>query len=153
MFTQFRSRLRVTLAGAVACLAVACGMTTDASAATFTDGHWASLHVSCITSGGFRELQLSPHTSGPGIHMQVNIYINGAFAGSSGWVLQNAGLTLRKSHISAQPGTTVQLLVQFARKVDGRWQYSPNGAFEYPTHTSTWNGARTQYNGSSCRFF
>jgi hypothetical protein len=58
-------------------------------------------------------------------------------------------MNMAGSFINVVPnGTRVQVLVQFAKIVNGRWQYSPNGAFEYATHHSQLNGV-TMSSGSS----
>jgi hypothetical protein len=84
--------------------------------------------------------------------MQTRTYINGVLTGSTGWKpLSSGGMVIADGQATASRGTRLQIIAQFAKVVGGRWQYSPNGLFEYATHYTMLNGYQ-QSQGTSCVF-
>jgi hypothetical protein len=147
-------RTLAELIAAVALVATIGGaLSTSAQAATFTDNSWANLTISCQTFGygSARYLGVTTEARGAGIYMQTEMYINGAYAGATTWTLVPQGVSPRRAEFSVPPGTTVQIIVQFAKIVNGRWQYSPDGFFEYAHHVTNVNTIK-QSQGTSCRF-
>ena len=154
----------------VAVLAAIAGVTAEsASAASFTDGTSAQLEIDCYTvvAGGTETntIRLKAWPSSwligfeSGIWMQYQISVNGSSWGqSSGWVKVGGGYISNPQVYSGpytRGGMRLSFRVQFAKVVNGAWQYSPNGKYEYAVHSETLTtpyqtvGANT---GSSCAF-
>jgi hypothetical protein len=141
-------RLLAPVAAVAALLAAVTGITAEsASAAGFSDGSYATLSVNCLTQFNFaaktetRSNSIYVVASSPGIWMQTRTYANGQLVGSTGWTQQAQGgvKTWGQGFVNAlnAPDTTISVLVQFAKIVHGQWQYSPNGRFEYASHSRT----------------
>jgi hypothetical protein len=96
-------------------------------------------------------MNISSRASGAGIQAQTRTFVNGVYAGASSWTtVTNA--TSQNVFVSVSAGTRLQMQVQFRKVVNGRWQYSPYGAFENVWHYSYWYGYEQQ-RGASCVFF
>jgi hypothetical protein len=157
---------RVRIAPLVAAIALLAGLAAtagDADAAVLTDGTIAEMHVNCTTAFDFgqrierRQVGISVLAGTAGVWMQSQTYVNGKFAGSSGWKpLSQGWTTTTPNSYVVRMGTAAEVLsirVQFAKVIGGRWHYSPNGMFEYAYHTTrgvSYLGTTFNNTGSYC---
>jgi hypothetical protein len=154
MFAALVNRTRIgraqLAAVVVALLGVVGGLAGSADAARFTDGHWASMSVDCTSDSWTttRVVEMTTQASTSGIYMARELYVNGRYVGGASFTPISAGVITSWSWDTFPRGTTIRVIVQFAKIVNGRWQYRPR---EYASHR-TLNDGRVVSQGTYCSF-
>ena len=163
-------RLAPLTAGIAILAALAGGTVSKANAAVFSDISYARLEVHCVTDrdpgGNTRHIEFtfdSPYSSVTWAQFAVSMnggplqYLPWRQLNEGGWTqyfgpLQNVA--------PGAPAVKIEVIVQFAKLIGGRFEYSPSGRFERATHyervrnLTSWNfGYQTQPSGTSCMLY